>query len=302
MINPAPEAFSQKLDFVLKALSMSRVQLAAEMGVDKSVAGRWVTGSAQPSSHNLSRLTAVVASRADGFNLLDWARDLEAIAELLGVNAPTPGGSRPASADAALPAAILDQIHATSVLRAEAYEGIFRSTRPYVMSPGQFLHDHGLIRRDPTGLLRLTMRTADTVVDGWMLPLQNQLFCIAADVTSGALVFGIFNGVATARADVLDGLSLGSALDAGRTPTATAMIFERVADLTDDLEADDVRFRQLSSGSPLAPEGSISEAIRLHLTRDIGPAQLALGGDLLLRMPVSRSIARGPAYDAAKPA
>ena len=292
------EAFSAKLALVLKALSLSRGQLAAELGIDKSVAGRWVTGAAQPSSHNLSLLTALIAARAPGFTLLDWDQTSSELAMRLGVR---PGGaeaSRPTDAEPALPAAILDQIYATSTLRGSAYEGIFRSTRPYVMSPGQFLHDHGMIRRDANGLLRLTMRTADTVVNGWMLTLQNQLFCIAADVTSGALVFGIFNGVATAKADVLDGLSLGSALDAGRTPTATAMIFERVADLTDDPDADDRLFVQLASGSPLAPEGSIPEAIRQHLTRDIGPAQAALGGDLLLRMPVSRSIARGPIYEA----
>ena len=33
-----------KLEFVLKALSMSRGRLAAQLGVDKSAVGRWVTG------------------------------------------------------------------------------------------------------------------------------------------------------------------------------------------------------------------------------------------------------------------
>jgi hypothetical protein len=33
-----------------------------------------------------------------------------------------------------------------------------------------------------------------------------------------------------------------------------------------------------------------------HLTPDIGPAALALGGELLLRMPLSRSLARGAPY------
>ena len=95
----------------------------------------------------------------------------------------------------------------------------------------------------------------------------------------------------------MDHIHIARVLDAGRTPTATAMIFERVADLTNDPDADDQLFVQLAAGSPLAPEGSIPEAIRQHLTRDIGPVQAALGGDLLLRMPVSRSIARGPIYE-----
>ena len=81
-----------------------------------------------------------------------------------------------------------------------------------------------MIRLDETGLLSLRMGTGGHMAEGWMLPVHNQVFCIAADVTSGALLFGIFNGVATARADVTDGLTLGSALDGGRTPTASAMI------------------------------------------------------------------------------
>ena len=46
----------------------------------------------------------------------------------------------------------------------------------------------------------------------------------------------------------------------------------------------------------MAPEGSISETLRQHLTGDFGPAQAALGGDLLLRLPLAKSMARGPAY------
>ncbi|MDB5425159.1 MAG: hypothetical protein JWQ29_2575, partial [Phenylobacterium sp.] len=36
--------------------------------------------------------------------------------------------------------------------------------------------------------------------------------------------------------------------------------------------------------------------VRAHLVRDIGPAAAALGGDMLLHMPIARSLARGPAY------
>ena len=102
--------------------------------------------------------------------------------------------------------------------------------------------------------------------------------------------------VASAKAEVVDGLMLGSALDPGRTPTACAMMFERIGDLTGDRDADDATFAELMTRDPVAPEGSVPEALREHLVRDVGPAQLALGGDLLLRMPLTRSMARGQAY------
>jgi DNA-binding transcriptional regulator YiaG len=44
------EPFSAKLSLVLKVFSMSRGRLAADLGIDKSVVGRWVTGAVKPSA------------------------------------------------------------------------------------------------------------------------------------------------------------------------------------------------------------------------------------------------------------
>jgi transcriptional regulator with XRE-family HTH domain len=56
-------SFSDNLRLVLELLSMSAARLASELAVDKSVVSRWLNGSVQPSAHNLSRLSAFVASR-----------------------------------------------------------------------------------------------------------------------------------------------------------------------------------------------------------------------------------------------
>ena len=270
--------FAEKLRLVLKMLSMSGAQLASEVEIDKSVVSRWLKGSVQPSAHNLSRLSAVVAARVPGFSTLDWERTPESLA------------ARPAKA---LPLAIWDQMIATAALRAEAYEGFFKSTRAHPGEPGTFIHDHGMIRRDEIGLLRLAMGSGGTMVDGWMIPLHNQIYSICSEVTSGVLLFGIFNGVGTAKVDVYDGLTLTPSLDVGRTPTAMAMICHRVGDLTGDREADDAHFAELAAQYPLAPEGSVPQHIQDHLMRDVGPTPFANGGDWLLQMPLSRSMARG---------
>ncbi len=290
------EPFSARLALAIKALSLSRGRLAADLQVDKSVVGRWVTGAAEPSGHNLSRLTGLIAQRVEGFNALDWDRDLPDFAARLGADPVVAGLSPAATMVQGLPIVLMDQIRATSGLRGPAYEGFFRSTRPFVQNPGRYLHDHGMLRMDAQGLLALKMGTGGQVVEGWMLPMQNQLFCIASDLTSGALIFGIFNGVPAARAQVVDGLILGAALDPGRTPTASVMMFERIGDLSGDPEADDARFAELAASNPVAPEGSISPELQAHLAPDVGPKELALGGDWLLRMPLARSLARGPDY------
>lgn len=289
-------SFAKKLDLVLKVLSMSRARLAADLGVDKSVVGRWVTGAVQPSAHNLSRLSGLIAERVAGFTALDWDRTLPAFAQILGADVELASGEAPSGALQGLPLAQMDQFLAVTALRGGAYEGFFRSTRPYVLAPGRFVHDHGMIRRDATGLLRLRIGTGGTVVDGWLLPFGNQLAAICVDLTSGALLFGLFNGVGAARAEVVDGLVLAPALDAGRTPTAHAMVFERIGDLSGDPEADDRRLEELAGLDPVAPDAAISDDLRRRLTGDFGPAQAAIGGDLLLRLPLSRSMSRGPAY------
>lgn len=292
------DPFSARLALALKALSMSRGQLAADLRVDKSVVGRWVTGAAEPSGHNLARLTTLLAGRIPGFNALDWDRDLADFAGRLGAD-PVVAGVAPPPAQLldGLPIPLIEQARATTKLRGPAYEGFFRSTRPFNQSPGRFLHDHGMLRIDELGLLSLRMGSGGQVVRGWMLCLQNQLFCIASDMTSGALVFGIFNGVPSAKAQVVDGLILGAALDTGRTPTASVMLFERIGELSGDEAADIARFEALAAGNPVALEGSVPDDLAVHLVPDVGPQQFAQGGDWLLRMPLDRTWARGPNLD-----
>jgi transcriptional regulator with XRE-family HTH domain len=284
---------SEKLAFVLKALSLSRIQLAAELGVDKSVVGRWVTGAVAPSAHNLAKLTALVARRASGFSVLDWDRDLAGVAAALGVegydgrtdSAPLYGDGPPLT--------LLDQSASITRFRGPAYEGFYRSTRPYAQHPGKFIHDHILLRRAANGLMSFDQMTGGVSVEGWVLLLQNQLFCMGCELTSGSLAFAIYNGVSTIKAGRLDGILLNCALDPSRTPTATPIVVDRIADVSEDEAADCKRLAEMASFEPVAAEGSLDPALVAHLLRDSGPAAAAQGGDLLLRMPLIRSLSRG---------
>ena len=279
--------FSEKLRIVLKMLSMTSAQLASELEVDKSVVSRWLKGSVQPSSHNLSRLSALVAGRIQDFRTIDWEREPEDIGRMFGA-APeaVTAAVRQARLPGALPIAIWDQLVMATALRGKAYEGFFRSTRPHSEMPGRFVHDHGMIRLDEIGLPRLKMGSAGTTVEGWMIPLHGQLYCIASDVTNGAMLFGIFNGIGGSRVDAFDGIALLPGFGVGRAPTAVMMINERIGNLSGDRDADDRRIAEMLARDPLAPEGSVPLEIQKHLLRDTGPIQFALGGDMLLRMPL----------------
>jgi transcriptional regulator with XRE-family HTH domain len=192
--------FAPKLNFVLKVLSMSRAHLAAELGVDKSAVGRWTTGAATPSAHNLAQLTCFIGRKVKGFNSLDRDRDLDGLAEALGLTRRDSKAGRVVTTES-LPPALLEQGRLNSRLRASAYEGLFRSTRPYAQVPGSFVHDCVMIRAEPGGDLRFRMLAGGVAVEGWVLLLQNQLFCVGGELTSGSLVFAILNGVSTVRRD-----------------------------------------------------------------------------------------------------
>ncbi len=294
-------SFSDNLRLVLKLLSISAAKLASELQVDKSVISRWLNGSVQPSAHNLSRLSAFVATRVEGFRILDWERDADSLAQMFGADPAAIAGLRSARRPGGLPIAIWAQMITTTAARGAAYEGFFRSTRPHPRLNGRYVHEWGMIRRDEIGLLRLSMGSLESMVDGWMIPLHGMLYSVSAEINHGTLVFGIFNGIGATRVDVFDGLTLLPAFDMGRSPLATAMICERIGDLSGDRGADDRRLAELVSQNPVAPEGSIPAEMQAHLARDFGPEQLAKGGDWLLNMSLLRTMTRGPDYET-KPA
>jgi transcriptional regulator with XRE-family HTH domain len=280
---------SENLGLVLKLASMSGARLASGLAVNKSVVSRWLNSEARPSPANLARLTALVAARAPGFSAADWERDPQSFAALFGVDAGAAPGAR---ATPVLPIPGWDEMAATTALRAAAYEGFFRTTRPGRAGPDEFVHDHVMVRRDAEGVLRVRMGNNGASIGGVLIPWHSQIYMIFEDAIGGTMLFAVFNGLGAAKIEVFDGLALVPGFDLTHTFALMAAICERVGDLSGDAAADDRRFQALIESLHAAPPGSIPEAIQRHLVRDVGPAQLALGGELLPTMPLSRSMTK----------
>lgn len=117
-------------------------------------------------------------------------------------------------------------------------------------------------------------------------------FVISAELSSGTYAFGVFNGAGGIQIDRLDGLFLNNSFDVGRTPTAGVMLLERIGELSPDNAEDDAKLVGFGKLHPIAPKGSVPPEIAAHLARDVGPSQLALGGDWMLSMPLARSLSR----------
>jgi transcriptional regulator with XRE-family HTH domain len=287
---------------VLKALSIGRAPLAAAVGVDKSLISRWCSGQVVPSEHNRARLTQFIAGHQAGFSMLDWELPLDELAAKLGVAAPAPVKLAPGLADW-VPPAMLVEAAANVQLHGASYEGFWRSTRPSSEAPGQFIHEHILLRRRDDGMLGMWLGIMDITYVGWSIPIGTKLFSIATDTTTGTFAFSIFNGVTRQRAEVVDGLILTCMRDAGVTPIASKCLLERIGDVSGDATADEARLAELAQTYPLSPAADIAEHVRNHLWSDTGPAAFAAGGDTILMMALARSMSRGASYeDQRKPA
>lgn len=290
--------FADQVLLILKALSLSRGRLAADIGVDKSLIGRWCSGAVRPSSYNLVRLTEYIASRSPGFTLHDWDASLEALAERFGVEAAAPAPPPLAAVDW-FPLPMLNEAVATVRLRGADYEGIWRSTRPSSEMRGQFIHDHVLLRRAPNGMLSFTIGVFSVRFTGWSLLLQHQVFSMATDIDTGTFVFAIFNGVARQRAEVVDGLVLTCMRDASGTPIASKVLLTRVADLTGDAARDQADFEARMTAYPFSPAETIAPEVREHLWQDVGQEAFTAGGDPMLMMQFAQSMSRGPVFEGA---
>lgn len=292
----ADKHFGAKLGLALKALSMSRGRLAADLGVDKSLVGRWASGAVTPSEHNLSNLTKLIAQKRPGFTMLDWDRDLSGFARVFGVDAdiagPPADGEGP-SQPSGLALPIIDTARQTTARRGKAYEGFWRTTRPSVIMPGEFFHDHGMIRIGEDGLLNIKVGGAGLLFDGWLLLAEGQLFGLIHDTVGSTPIFLVFNGTPLPKASTLDGLVMAAALNAARTPSAYPIILERIGDLSGDAAADMAECEALVSRDPRATPESCSQAVRDHLVRDIGPEAAKKGGDMFLLASMDATFSRG---------
>jgi hypothetical protein len=286
--------FGAKLNLVLKAFSMSRGRLAAELKVDKSLVGRWAAGTVTPSSHNLASLTALVAKRHPRFTMLDWETPLTALAERLGVDpsvAVKDTGS-PGSVAIEFPGRLVETARNETARRGHGFEGIWTAKRLAFTRMGEFVRDMIMIRKQD-GIMHMRWGNAVYECRGPLLQLAGQLHGILVDGSDDSILFCILNGVNMPQVEAMDGIFMAIAKDGPQTPCGAACLLERECNLVGDIAEDDRRYEELRSSAFLWDHAHITPEEYAHLVRDIGPSAYAQGGDLFLRSPLARSLSRG---------
>lgn len=279
-----------KLGMMMKAISISRVALAQQLAVDKSLVGRWLSGAVHPTDHNLARLSSLIREQMPGFCLADWSRDSATLAQRYGlVLDPIPG-------EAPLAGVIGEFLSAVSeegATRGSAYEGFWRTSRPSLLMPGDLFHDYGLIRRGQGGLMEVRMGGSGLEFEGYLIPFAGNVAVYLFDRIGRSPVTAIFKGVTLPRAMVFDGLLLLAALDPARTPVSFPILAERVGDISGDVAQDDLRYAEIIETMPPPLEPLPDDVLKARLYRESGPASAAQGGDAFLSVSMAGALSRG---------
>lgn len=207
------EDFAAKLDLVCKRLNWSRAKLAQQTGVDKSLASRWMSGSARPTGNSLMLLTAAIAKALPEFTAADWQLDQAGFADRCGVPATFTAPASPAETLSATGRAIaglatISGFNAQFEREAETYAGFYWAYRrslddasPVVMRRAS------QIRRD-NGVLRWQQIGHEFEITGIVYVWDRHLYLVAEQPRYDQPVFMVFNGAFSSQPRFLSGMAV----------------------------------------------------------------------------------------------
>ena len=298
------EDFSAKLALVAKRLNWSRAKLAQQVGVDKSLAARWLNGNSRPTGNSLMLLTAAIAHMVEGFTAANWDLAPGQFASRLGIEAAPQsalvGGRAPGRM-------ILSGLrNPPDPTWGAAYAGLWAGFY-------QSLTNRGVAR-----LCAVEFQVADDGLyfaftdgsflgEGTAVVTHTHVHAICEIAQLGNhLVFFTFNAAPDAQGpSVIDGLANAFAADA--MPSCAPVLLFNVGEAADDRSINvPALMRQVASandgiegevartGDPLAAAGQFAPAEILRVLFPlVGTARGDGQTDHVLRMPPKRSLAIG---------
>lgn len=280
--SPAIEQFSEKLILMCDRLSLSRVQLAHAVGVDKSVAARWTSGRVHPGEQSVVRLTGLVRHQVGDFSRSDWSLPLAEFAACLGMR---PTRTRQ-TAETAWASEFDESVSLYGGLWLLIHGSFTGMRRLFAF----FLDLHG-----EDGMLSFELGDGFGYHACGAVFVDDSKLCLAGQAVMHPQqvwpIYMIFNGVQIYRAVVLDGLLLSWCRDIGHTPTALRAICWRLAPHAPNALAAHRRFEM--AAAHIVKENQAGR-MQDHLPKwlsteiyDMPPLPMHSG----LRVPVERSLA-----------
>jgi transcriptional regulator with XRE-family HTH domain len=294
------EDFAAKLALIAKRLNWSRTKLAQQIGVDKSLAARWLGGKSRPSGNSLMQVTAAVAQAIDGFAATDWDLPVEPFARRIGIE----GAIASRSGVARLMLSGLRNPPPVATWGA-AYVGLWAGFYQSLTNRGVVRLSAGQFAIDAAGL-HLSYTDGFFTCEASVVVAHNHLHAIGEiRPLDNHLIFFSLNAAHDAQGvAVIDGLKCAVGPD--DTPTASPLLLfrlDRGADETIDLPA--VRARVAATNEQIESEAArtgnlfavtqqlAAPEILRTLCPTVGAARTDGEVDHVLRVPQRRSLATG---------
>jgi transcriptional regulator with XRE-family HTH domain len=293
--------FAAKLVLVVKRLDWSRAQLAQQVGIDKSLAGRWLKGESRPTAYSLARLTGALAQAIPGLKSDEWHLPTEQFALRVGADPRTATQAAGKGHNARMtieglkfpPIASWGEPYLG--LWAGFYQSVLNKGMPRLFALRFFIDDLGL---------RCEAGEGNFKGEGPVIVTRSHVQCLF-DV--GPLYDRVghlmFNGVHAARAAIIDGLVCIIAGDSGGTPTASPIVVYRLDE--EPLDETAAQMDALAAAIKEIHERAEAESARtgdkMAIMRELAPPEVlqavtpVVGDerDHVLRAPTARSLAAG---------
>jgi hypothetical protein len=282
----------------MSELNVSRLTLSRELGVDKSVVGRWLGGVNQPTDHNLTRLTDIVRRYRPEVTLDFWHRPMAASTNGIG-HSREPAAGR----------LTIGGLHAERRPEIDAiYPGLWAGFYQSTQNRGSVVLSVMHIADGGDGL-RCTFTEGKVSAAGAAVAIGPRLHAILEiEPMHDRLCLFVFNGVGSPDAVVMDGIYMISAGDAATCAAASPVVLFRVGDHAEfarigglagvmqalyPVNATNVQASELA-GDPVAGLADVApESVLRLLCAQVGVPRGDGEIDHVLRMPAQRALPAG---------
>lgn len=292
------QQFAQRLRRVMAEINVSRLTLSRELGVDKSVIGRWLSGINQPTGHNLTRLTNLIRRYRPEVTQEFWQHATRE--PLSGEAQAEPVGPAPANG-LALVGLQAERRKENDANYLGLWAGFYHSTQNRGAVVLAVLHVE-----DSKSGLRCIFTEGKVSAAGAAIAMGPRLHVILEiEPLHDRLCLFVFNGVGTPDAVAMDGIYMISSGDTSTCVTASPVVMFRLGDDEDyrrvgsltgvmqalyPLNAQNIQ-DSIMAGDPAAGLAALVPEIVLRtVCAQVGVSRVDGEIDHVLRMPAHRSL------------
>ena len=247
------EDFPAKLGLVCKRLNWSRAKLAQQIGMDKSLVGRWLVGTSRPTGNSLMLVNDAVAKALPGFTAASWDLPNGALATQFGIateTAPTPSIAPPP----ARPETMADTLAALRSFSrfaddidylAPIYSGFYRVWFSSFANDGSILRRRGRIWRAGNGL-RIEVSGATVTYTGGCIVGGKRLYIVLESPAFPGPCMATLGGAYGVHPQRLVGAAIFQVVNRVEGAVcATPTVFEFLAPMSDDPAANQRQWESL---------------------------------------------------------